>query len=78
MYKIRLQFTSLSTAKGIPERLQYQDVMTQSICTRLLVNNNIHTTQPDHCTIEFESDRDRTLAQLVLSKNNGYRLRLID
>ena len=78
MYKLRLQFTSLSTAKGTPERLRYQDVLTQTACTKLLVNHNIHTTQSDHCTIEFESDRDRTLALLKLQNSGAYTARLID
>ena len=78
MYRVKLIYATRPRIERFIRDTRYEDVLTQTACTKLLLNHNIHTTQPDHCTIEFESDRDRTLAQLVLSKNNGYRLRLID
>jgi len=77
VYKLKLIFPT-STAKGIPERHAYQDVLTQTACTLLLVNNNIHTTQASSDTIVFESDRDRTLAYLKLCKHAVVTPRYID
>jgi hypothetical protein len=85
MYKIRLEYTARTRANpfstgslALPRDKYYEDVLTQTACTKLLVNHNIHTTQSDHCTIEFESDRDRTLALVRLSTSSAYTARLLD
>ena len=65
-------------AKGIPNRTHMQDVLTETACTLLLINHNIHTSQEDHSTIVFESDGDRTLAYLKLCSHAMYTPRYVD
>ena len=73
MYKLKLNYKSTFTP-----HFNVQDVLTQTACTLLLVDNNIHTTQASTDTIVFESDRDRTLAYLKLCKHAMYTPRYID
>ena len=77
MHTIRLQFTS-TTHKGIPDRLNYRNVMTETACTLLLVNHNIHTVQTDASTIQFESERDCMFAFIKLSNSAAYTPRIVD
>ena len=37
----------------------------------------IHTAQLDACTLEFESDRDQTFAQLLLSASSVYTVSVV-
>ena len=78
MYKIKLNYAARPRIDRFIRDTRYEDVITQTTCTKLLVNHNIHTTQEDHCTIVFESDRDRTLALLKLQNSSAYTARLID
>jgi hypothetical protein len=76
MYKLKLNYNSLPADSHNKHSLQ--DVLTETACTLLLLNHNIHTSQEDHCTIVFESDRDRTLAYLKLQNNTQYTPRYLD
>ena len=78
MYKLRLEYANRKTIEHYVRDHRYEDVLTQTACTKLLLHHNIHTTQPDHCTIEFESDRDRMLALVRLSTSTAYTCRLVD
>ncbi len=78
MYKIKLNYATRPRIDRFIRDTRYEDVITQTTCTKLLLNHNIHTTQEDHCTIVFESDRDRTLALLKLQNSSAYTARLID
>ena len=78
VYRIQLVYATRPRIDRFIRDTRYEDVITQTTCTKLLVNHNIHTTQPDHCTIEFESDRDRMLAMLKLSNSTAYTARCID
>ena len=75
MYTIELEYAAARTSIDYQ---CYEDVMTQTACTKLLLNHNIHTTQPTATTIVFESDRDRTLALLKLQNSHEYTARCID
>ena len=78
MYKIQLDYAPRTFINDYIRDHRYEDVITQTACTKLLLNHNIHTTQPNHCTIEFESDRDRTLALLKLQNSDAYTARLVE
>ena len=78
MYRIQLVYAASPRIEQFIRDTRYEDVLTQTACTKLLVNQNIHNTQEDHCTIVFESDRDRTLALLKLQNSSAYTARLID
>ena len=78
MYRVKLIYSTRQRIERFIRDTRYEDVLTQTACTKLLLNHNIHTTQPDHCTIEFESDRDRMLAMLKLSESTLYKARLVD
>ena len=78
VYRIQLVYAARPRIDRFIRDTRYEDVITQTTCTKLLVNHNIHTTQEDHCTIVFESDRDRTLALLKLQNSSAYTARLID
>ena len=78
MYKIKLNYAARPRIDRFIRDTRYEDVLTQTACTKLLLNHNIHTTQEDHCTIVFESDRDRTLALLQLQNTSAYTARLLD
>ena len=78
MYKIKLNYATRPRIDRFIRDTRYEDVITQTTCTKLLLNHNIHTTQEDHCTIVFESDRDRTLALLQLQNTSAYTARLLD
>ena len=58
MYKIRFRFEPGTSTS-------FQDILVYTASTQLFLRN-IHTAQPDHCTLEFESERDRTYALLQL------------
>lgn len=73
---IQLQYANHSTA-WLLAGTQYEDVVTQTQCTKLLVNHGIHTCQQDHCTILFETERDCVLAMLALSNSPLYTARFI-
>lgn len=78
MYKIKLDYTQRTRIDQFVNDQRYEDVLTQTACTKLLLNHNIHTTQPTATTIVFESDRDRTLALLQLQNSSAYTPRLLD
>ena len=78
VYRIQLVYAARPRIDRFIRDTRYEDVLTQTACTKLLLNHNIHTTQPNHCTIEFESDRDRTLALLKLQNSDAYTARLIE
>jgi hypothetical protein len=87
MYKLKLNFKpytsvaqalALGTAKGTSQRHRMQDVLTETACTLLLLNHNIHTTQASSDTIVFESDRDRCVAVLKLADHAMYTPSIID
>ena len=78
MYKIKLDYTQRTRIDQFVNDQRYEDVLTQTACTKLLLNHNIHTTQPTATTIVFESDRDRTLALLKLQNSSAYTARLVE
>ena len=78
MYAIELEYATRTRIDQFVNDQRYEDVMTQTACTRLLLNHNIHTTQPTATTIVFESDRDRTLALLQLQNTSAYTARLVE
>ena len=78
MYTIELEYATRTRIDQFVNDQRYEDVMTQTACTRLLLNHNIHTTQPTATTIVFESDRDRTLALLKLQNSTAYTARLVE
>ena len=78
MYKIKLVYADRARIERFIRDTRYEDVLTQTACTKLLLNHNIHTAQEDHCTIVFESDRDRTLALLKLQNSSAYTARLVE
>ena len=78
MYTIELEYATRTRIDQFVNDQRYEDVMTQTACTRLLLNHNIHTTQPTATTIVFESDRDRTLALLKLQNSSAYTARLVE
>ena len=78
MYKIKLDYNQRIRIDGFVKDQRYEDVMTQTACTKLLLRHNIHTTQPNSTTIVFESDRDRTLALLKLQNTSAYTARLVE
>ena len=78
VYRIQLVYATRPRIEQFIRDTRYEDVLTQTACTKLLLNHNIHTTQEDHCTIVFESDRDRTLALLKLQNTSAYTARLVE
>ena len=78
MYAIELEYATRTRIDQFVNDQRYEDVMTQTACTRLLLRHNIHTTQPTATTIVFESDRDRTLALLKLQNTSAYTARLVE
>ena len=78
MYAIELEYATRTRIDQFVNDQRYEDVMTQTACTKLLLNHNIHTTQPTATTIVFESDRDRTLALLQLQNTSAYTARLVE
>ena len=78
MYAIELEYATRTRIDQFVNDQRYEDVMTQTACTKLLLNHNIHTTQPTATTIVFESDRDRTLALLKLQNSSAYTARLVE
>ena len=78
MYTIKLDYTQRTRIDQFVNDQRYEDVLTQTACTKLLLNHNIHTTQPTSTTIVFESDRDRTLALLKLQNTTAYTARLVE
>ena len=78
MYTIKLEYATRNRIDQFVNDQRYEDVMTQTACTQLLLRHNIHTTQPNATTIMFESDRDRTLALLQLQNSSAYTARLVE
>lgn len=78
MYTIKLEYATRNRIDQFVNDQRYEDVMTQTACTQLLLRHNIHTTQPNATTIVFESDRDRTLALLQLQNTTAYTARLVE
>ena len=78
MYAIELDYNQRIRIDHFVKDQRYEDVMTQTACTQLLLRHNIHTTQPNSTTIVFESDRDRTLALLKLQNSSAYTARLVE
>ena len=78
MYTIKLEYATRNRIDQFVNDQRYEDVMTQTACTQLLLRHNIHTTQPTATTIVFESDRDRTLALLQLQNTTAYTARCIE
>ena len=76
MYKLKLNYNSLPADSHNKHSLQ--DVLTETACTLLLLNHNIHTTQASSDTIVFESDRDRCVAVLKLADHAMYTPSIID
>lgn len=65
MYSIRLEY---SRSKDT----QFKDSITYCALIDLLVTHDIHCTQSSDSILTFESDRDRTLAVLILSDRSEY------
>ena len=53
------------------------DALTRLVGISLRLQHGIHTTQPAHDTLEFESSRDVTFATLALSNASRFTLELI-
>ena len=52
--------------------LQYQDSITNSVAVDLYCDLGIVTAQPTANTLVFQSDRDRTLAMLYMSRYSQF------
>ena len=70
VYKLKLQFEP-GTAR------EFKECVTHAKGIELYVRN-IHTTQSNSHTLEFESERDRTYALLLLSNDPLYTVHEID
>lgn len=70
MCRLRLNFEH-----GTAE--EFMDMITNTATINLYVRN-IHTTQSNSHTLEFESERDRTYAVLLLSNDPLYTVHEID
>jgi len=65
MHTLLLDFTPVTNTQAI-------DALVYALSIDLFVLNKIECTQPSHDRLEFESDRDCTIAQLILSGNSRY------
>ena len=65
MHTLLLDFTPVTNTQAI-------DALVYALSIDLFVLNRIECTQPSHDVLEFESDRDCTIAQLILSGNSRY------
>lgn len=65
MRTLLLDFTPVTNTQAI-------DALVYALSIELFVQARIECTQPSHNRLEFESDRDCTLAQLILSGNSRY------
>ena len=74
-YSIKLVYPSFK--QHTPSQ-QYKESITYCALIDLLIEHNIHATQSSASILTFESDRDRMLAVLVLSRNSGYTVQYID
>ena len=71
---VQLQFTR---KLGQQSNFIVEDAHTHSACTALLLQHGIHTTQSDHCTIEFETQQQALLGLMFLSGSDLYTARLL-
>ena len=74
-YSLKLVY---STHKQYKPSQQYKETITYCALLDLLLEHNIHATQSSASILTFESDRDRTLAVLLLSANTAYTPVCID
>ena len=65
MRTLLLDFTPVTNTQAI-------DALVYALSIELFVHNRIECTQPSYDRLEFESDRDCTIAQLILSGNSRY------
>ena len=70
-YKLKLKYKPSSSQ-------QYKESITYCVLLDLLLAHNIHCTQSSASTLVFESDRDRTLASIVLSSAKEYTVVCVD
>jgi len=70
MHKIQLQFKPVTNIQAI-------DALVFALSIELFVQLRIESTQPEYDQLEFESDKDCMLAQLVLCGNSRYTIKVL-
>lgn len=65
MHTLLLDFTPVTNTQAI-------DALVYALSIELFVQVGLESYQPSYDRLEFESDRDCTLAQLILSGNSRY------
>lgn len=65
MYTLLLDFTPVTNTQAI-------DALVYALSIELFVQVGLESYQSSYDRLEFESDRDCTLAQLILSGNSRY------
>lgn len=71
MYQIRLNY------HPEPYNLTAKEAFTYSALVKLFLRG-IHSVQCSASRLAFDTDRDRTIAVLILSDNNAYTVEILD
>ena len=74
-YKLHLNY---GTIIGPGPTHIYCDTVTHTALLNLYTQHRIHCTQPDEYTLEFDTNKDRTLAVLALSAAKEYTCECVD
>lgn len=56
---------------------EYKEVITYAATVDLFEIHHIHTVQTSASVLEFETDKDRMFASMLLASNTAYKLRLL-
>jgi len=70
-FKLKLKYKPNSSQ-------QYKESITYCVLLDLLLEHNMRCTQSSASMLVFESDRDRTLASIVLSSAKEYTVVCVD
>ena len=73
-YKLQLNYAPL----GYTPHYATQDTITYTALLNLYTQHSITCTQPNATTLEFDSNKDRTLAVLALSAAKEYTCECVD
>jgi hypothetical protein len=65
VYTLKFNFTTITNTQAI-------DALVYALSVLLFVNHRIECTQPRDDTLEFESSKDCTFAQLALADDSRY------
>jgi hypothetical protein len=74
-YSIKLVYATHK--QHAPSQL-YKESITYCALIDLLVEHSIHCTQSSASILTFESERDRTLASIILSSRSEYTVQCLD